>query len=152
MALLSRAMDALHAKQYEMLYTFLATAKAEGLALVGRFAEALRTIDDAIATARTGSSFDMPEMLRVKAQLLATISGPSDAEADRCLLQSLESAKHQKAIAWELRATMTLARLLAAQGRAVEGRERLSVIYAQFTQGLETNDLAAARKLLSELR
>jgi predicted ATPase len=136
-----------------MLYTTFATATAEGLALVGRFAEGLKTIDDAIATttARAGSCCEIPEMLRVKGLLLASTGGPTDAEAERCLMRSLEHAKQQKAIAWELRTTMTLARLLAAQGRAAEGHERLSAVYRQFTQGLETHDLVAARKLLSEL-
>lgn len=151
--LLSRAVDALHAERYEILYTFFETATAEGLALIGRFADALKTIDDAVATTtvRNGSSFDMAEMLRLKGDLIATTSGPSDSEAERCLLGSLDCARQQKAIAWELRTTMSLARLLAAQGRGSEGRERLSAVCRQFTQGLGTKDLVAAKKLLSEL-
>jgi len=152
--LLLRAVDALHAQRYEILYTFFAIATAEGLALAGRFEEAVKTIDDAIATTvtRNGSSFDMAEMLRVKGDLLASTASPRAAEAEPCLIRSIECAKEQKAIAWELRTTTTLARLLATRGRAAEGRERLSAIYDQFTQGLETHDLVAARTLLSELQ
>lgn len=146
-------MDALHAERYEILYTFFATATAEGLALAGRSAEALKTIDEAIATttARNGSSFDMPEMLRVKGLVLANLATPGEPEVERCLVRALACARQQNALAWELRAATTLARLLAAQGRAAEGRERLSATYQQFTQGLETTDLVSARQLLTEL-
>ena len=152
--LLFRAVDALHAQRYEILYTSFAIATAEGLGLAGRFEEAVKTIDDAIATTatRNGSSFDMAEMLRVKGDLLATTASPRAAEAEPCLIRSIECAKEQKAIAWELRTTTTLARLLATRGRAAEGRERLAAVYDQFTQGLETHDLVAARTLLSELQ
>jgi hypothetical protein len=125
---------------------------AEGYALVGRLAEALKTIDDAIATtaARNGSSFDMPEMLRVKGLVLARLS-PGGADAERCLVRAVECARAQRVLAWELRAGTALARLLAARGHAAEGRERLSATYQRFTQGLETADLVAARWLLAEL-
>jgi len=151
--LLFRAVDALHAERYEILYTFFATAIAEGLALAGRSAEALKTIDEAIATttARNGSSFDMPEMLRVKGLVLANLATPGEPEVERCLVRALACARQQNALAWELRAATTLARLLAAQGRAAEGRERLAATYQQFTQGLETTDLVSARQLLTEL-
>ena len=150
--LLSRAIESLQAKRHEIHTTILATSWTEGLAGIGRSAEALEVIDDAIATtaARNGSSFDMPEMLRVKGLVLAGLS-PGGTEAERCLVRAVECAHAQGALAWELRAGTALARLLAARGRAAEGRERLSATYQRFTQGLETADLVAARQLLAEL-
>jgi predicted ATPase len=51
----------------------------------------------------------------------------------------------------ELRATMSLARLLASQGRRNEARAMLGDIYAWFTEGFDTADLKEAKALLDEL-
>ena len=52
---------------------------------------------------------------------------------------------------WELRATMSLARLLAKRGRRDEARAMLSDIYNWFTEGFDTADLKEAKALLDEL-
>ena len=51
----------------------------------------------------------------------------------------------------ELRATMSLARLLAKQRRRDEARATLAEIYGWFTEGLDTRDLKDAKSLLDEL-
>jgi predicted ATPase len=56
-----------------------------------------------------------------------------------------------QAKAWELRATMDLARLLASQGRRDEARRMLAEIYGWFTEGFDTRDLVDAKALLGEL-
>ena len=56
-----------------------------------------------------------------------------------------------KAKAWELRATMSLARLLAKQGRRDEARTMLAAIYNWFTEGFDTPDLKDAKVLLDQL-
>jgi predicted ATPase len=53
--------------------------------------------------------------------------------------------------AWELRATMSLARLLAKEGRRDEARTQLATIYNWFTEGFDTADLKDAKALLAEL-
>jgi predicted ATPase len=53
--------------------------------------------------------------------------------------------------AWELRATTSLARLLAKYGRRDEGHAMLAEIYAWFTEGFDTADLKEAKALLDEL-
>lgn len=53
--------------------------------------------------------------------------------------------------AFELRATTSLARLLAQQGKRNEARAMLGEIYHWFTEGLETVDLKDASALLDEL-
>ena len=47
---------------------------------------------------------------------------------------------------------MSLARLWMSQGKTSQARERLAEIYNWFTEGFDTADLVAARKLLDELR
>jgi predicted ATPase len=50
-----------------------------------------------------------------------------------------------------LRATTSLARLLAKQGRRDEAHTMLAGIYNWFTEGFETADLKDAKALLDEL-
>jgi predicted ATPase len=50
-----------------------------------------------------------------------------------------------------LRATTSLARLLAKQGRQDEARSMLADIYGWFTEGFDTRDLKDAKALLDEL-
>jgi predicted ATPase len=50
-----------------------------------------------------------------------------------------------------LRANISLARLLAKQGRRGEARAMLAAIYGWFTEGFDTADLKDAKALLDEL-
>ena len=51
----------------------------------------------------------------------------------------------------ELRATTSLARLLAKQDRRDEARSMLAQIYDWFTEGFDTADLKDAKALIDEL-
>jgi predicted ATPase len=51
----------------------------------------------------------------------------------------------------ELRATMSLARLLCHTNRSDEARAILTEIYGWFTEGFSTADLKDAKALLDEL-
>lgn len=61
-------------------------------------------------------------------------------------------ARKMGAKAWELRATMGLAGLLAKQGRRDEARATLADIYGWFIEGFDTVDLTDAKALLEEMR
>jgi len=87
---------------------------------------------------------------RVKGELLQLSGKLSEAEA--CFRQSIEAARRQEARSWELRATLSLARLLQKEGRSQEARKLLSEIYGWFTEGFDTPDLQEAKGLLEELR
>jgi predicted ATPase len=73
------------------------------------------------------------------------------AEAQGCFQRAIEIARKQSAKSWELRATMSLARLLATQGRRDEARASIAEIYGWFTEGFDTADLKDAKALLDEL-
>jgi predicted ATPase len=90
------------------------------------------------------------EQYRLRAELFLLAPG-HDAEAEALLRQALEVARSQKSKSLELRAAMSLARLLQKEGRAAEGRDLLAECYAWFTEGLDTPDLQEARELLEEL-
>jgi predicted ATPase len=73
------------------------------------------------------------------------------AEAQSCFLRAIEIARRESARSWELRATTSLARLLAKQGKRDEARTMLAEIYGWFTEGFDTADLKDAKALLDQL-
>jgi predicted ATPase len=75
----------------------------------------------------------------------------ADFEAEQCFRTAMEIARRQSAKTYELRATTSLARLLAKQGRRDKARATLAEIYNWFTEGFNTADLKDARMLLEEL-
>ena len=97
---------------------------------------------------RNGDLFNMPELLRLKGQFLASVADAPQAE--ECFLRSLELARQQLARSWELRTTTSLARLWLRQDRRDEAREALSQVYAGFSEGFSTADLEAAKQLLND--
>jgi predicted ATPase len=74
-----------------------------------------------------------------------------EAQAQACFETAVKIAREQAARSWELRATTSLARLLAKQGKRDEGRAMLADIYNWFTEGFDTADLKDAKTLLDEL-
>jgi predicted ATPase len=64
---------------------------------------------------------------------------------------AIQVAQRQAARSWELRATMSLARLLDKHGHRDEARAILAEIYNWFTEGFDTADLKDAKALLDQL-
>jgi len=91
------------------------------------------------------------EIHRLKGKLLLKQDGSNAAEAQRCFERAIEIARGQSAKSFELRATASLARLLASQGKRDEARTMLAEIYNWFTEGFDTADLKDAKYLLDEL-
>jgi len=52
---------------------------------------------------------------------------------------------------WELRASSSLAGLLAKQGKREEARTTVAEVYGWFTEGFDTADLKEAKALLDKL-
>jgi predicted ATPase len=73
------------------------------------------------------------------------------AKAQAYFEHSLTVARAQQAKSWELRAAMSLARLLSDQGKRQTARDLLAPIYDWFTEGFGTSDLRKAKALLGEL-
>jgi len=73
------------------------------------------------------------------------------AEAEACFRAALDLARTRQEKSLELRAAMILARLLQRTGKREEARAPLAMVYAGFTEGLETADLREAKALLEEL-
>jgi predicted ATPase len=90
------------------------------------------------------------ELYRLKGELLLAESS-DEAAAENCFRQAIETAQRQQSKAWELRATMSLARLRQLQGLRDEARAALGAIYSMYTEGFTTPDLVEAAALLDSL-
>jgi tetratricopeptide (TPR) repeat protein len=79
------------------------------------------------------------------------VTADPQGEAEACFLKAIDIARQQQAKSWELRATMSLARLWQSQGKGREAHQMISEIYNWFTEGFDTKDLQEAKALLEEL-
>jgi predicted ATPase/DNA-binding winged helix-turn-helix (wHTH) protein len=151
--LLQTALAILSAKKLTYYLTLFAGTLADGLRMTGQVEEALLTVNGAIARATDcGSTYDMPELLRIKAQIFVDMPRYGSASAMSCVTEAIEVARVQSALALELRSTMTLARLLSEGGQRDQARHQLGLVYDRFTEGFQTADLRLARARLQELQ
>jgi tetratricopeptide (TPR) repeat protein len=129
---------------------FLTVAEIDLIA--GRQQEGLEAVGEGLELAqRTGIGFSEAEMRRLKGELLLLGDDDAASEADQCFRDAIEVARRQSAKSWELRATISLARLLAKQDKRDEARTMLAEIYNWFTEGFDTADLIDAKALLDQL-
>jgi predicted ATPase/DNA-binding winged helix-turn-helix (wHTH) protein len=91
------------------------------------------------------------DILRLQAWFVLAGETDGKAEAEQLLRSAIELARLQSAKSLELRATSTLARLLATQGRREEARTMLTEIYNWFTEGFDTLALKEAKASLEAL-
>ncbi len=131
---------------------FTAAMLAKGYEKVGRIDQAIAMLDEQrVRIERSGERLEDAELYRVKGELLCARDSASRSEGESCLRKAIEVARRQESRWWELRATTSLARLFAKQGRNDEARAMLAEIYGWFTEGFDTSDLKDAKALLEEL-
>ena len=121
---------------------------AEAQERAGTLDDALETVEHALRTT-SEELVHRPETLKLRGELQLKQGHSEPAEAD--FREAIVLAQKMSARVWELRATMSLARLLAEQGRRDEARVMLADIYSWFTEGFDTRDLKDAKALLEEL-
>ncbi len=144
------AVKSLQAGQQTFLVAIFHGYLAEAVAMTDTPAEALPAIAAVEAQAEiSGGLFNVPELLRIKGAVLAALPGSDPAEAEACLLRSIDLAREQSAMSWELRAATSLARFWIDRGRTEEARTLLAAVYDRFTEGFETADLRGAREVLA---
>jgi predicted ATPase/DNA-binding winged helix-turn-helix (wHTH) protein len=130
----------------------LAGALAMSLAGGGQVDEALATLEQGLASAEQGGMrWYVPELLRIKGELLRRYeAGEIIQAAEGCFEQSIDLARQQGALFWELRTALSQARLMTEQSRIADAQRALSTVYRRFTEGFETRDLREARMLLEK--
>ena len=92
------------------------------------------------------------EILRARGEQMSDLVGEVGWRQARALFASaIEIARAQGALAWELRAATSQARLDLRLGRRVAGLDVLAPVIEKFTEGFETADFVSARELLARL-
>ncbi len=109
------------------------------------------SFDEAFALVEQNDEcFQEAELHRLRGELhLAETHDEVAAEA--CFRRAIDIARRQQSRAWELRASVSLARLRHKQGRGHEAFTLLTAAFDVFTEGLQTPDLLDAADLLKEL-
>jgi len=152
--LLRPALDELRGTSFVPYYPFMLGTLAQALAAAGHVAQALETIDEALAKCeRDEERWWIAELLRIKADLILLAKGANAGPtAEARLQESLAWTRRQGALSLELRCATDLARVWQQQGRSAPARDLLAPIYARFTEGFATADLEAAKALLESAR
>ena len=99
---------------------------------------------------RSNERCHVAELCRLEGEL-AWRGGGEPAEVERHFVKAIDLARGQQSKAWELRATMSLARLYQQQDRRGEAKEILRRTLGSFTEGFATPDLRDAKILLQGL-
>jgi predicted ATPase len=139
---------------FNLLYILFLDEIADALGRDGKAAEGLSTIDEALARSeRTEERWCVAELLRIKGELILRKGAPQAATAaEEHFLRSLDWARRQGALSWELRTSTSLARLQHGQGRVAEARSLLQSVYDRFSEGFDTVDLKTAKTYLDSWR
>jgi predicted ATPase len=123
---------------------------AEAYAMLGQPSEGLDCLADAAQTIETTEErCHEAELYRLRGVFLHAAGDPSAAEVNH--RRSLEVARSQSAKLFQLRTSISLARLWRDQGRRTDARDLLAPIYGWFTEGFDAPDLKDAKALLDEL-
>ncbi|MBV8407903.1 MAG: winged helix-turn-helix domain-containing protein [Alphaproteobacteria bacterium] len=136
----------------EALHSMFLSAHAEALLALDRYDAALAAATYAVRRCEEHSAlWWLPEALRVEGEVLTRSGGAGIAHAEAEFQRSLEMARRQKALSWELRTAVTMARSWHARGRSADAAALLRPVYNRFTEGFDTADLHTARALLDTL-
>ncbi len=116
--------------------------------LDGKVPDALVTIDKALQVNPEELAW-RPDALRVRGELRRRLGQNDGAEAD--FRAAIALAQKIGAKAWELRAVMSLVRMLKTRGDLAEARDLLGALFASFTEGFDAADLMESKALLDNL-
>jgi predicted ATPase len=119
---------------------------------LGQFHDAWRCIDEAMtAVETTNERWFEAEVNRSAGEIALMSPQPDAAKAEAHFERALAMARAQQAKSWELRTSMSMARLWRDQGKRQQARDLLAPVYGWFTEGFHTLDLKQAKAMLEEL-
>jgi predicted ATPase len=128
--------------------SYLARAYSE----LGRFEDAWRCTDEAMAIIGTSKeTWFESEINRVAGEITLRSSHRDQEKAETCFKRALTVARMQQAKSLELRAAISMARLLRDRDRRHAARTLLMPVYKWFSEGFDTVDLNDAKALLGAL-
>jgi class 3 adenylate cyclase/predicted ATPase len=153
LATIPRGIADYRAAGHEMAIPRFLVLLAEAHGHAGQAREGLGVLAEALVIVqRDGDrNAEAAELYRIRGELLLALSAEHQDEAEASLRRAVVIARRQQAKSPELRATMSLARLLDKQGKRHEASAMLAIIYGWFTEGFDTADLKEAKILLEQL-
>ena len=101
---------------------------------------------------QTGECWFEPELYRLKGELLLRQRPDEEDQAEVAFRLAIERAAERSALFWELRASISLTKLLIIRNRPGPAHDALASVYHRFTEGLGWPDLREAKSLLASLR
>lgn len=123
---------------------------ADAYAANGQDELAGNTFETAVRIGReTGERWAEPEVLRLHGEFLAGRKGFPRKSATSRLENAIELAREQGSRSLELRATLSLAHVLARNGKPSSTLTRLSTVYRSFGEGFGSADLIDAQTMLT---
>ena len=147
--------DAITARPNLVRQGFLvhATTLADICLTLGKYELGLDTIERSFEQFDdTNDQFLRSELFRIKGDLLFAKNNKAFThEIEECYHTSLAISKAQAAKSFELRTTMSIARLRISQARISEGLELIIKLHSCFSEGFETKDLLEAKQLIDEM-
>jgi predicted ATPase len=150
LAQLLKGLDALRATGARLTLPYQLSILGEAYTRAGRFADAMKALDEGLALVEeTEERCQEAELHRLKGELLA--AAPDQAGAEDCFRQAIDTARRQQSRTWELRATVSLARLWQREGRRDEAHSALAAVYGTYTEGFTTPDLVDAAAVLKAI-
>lgn len=149
-----RAIEELEGMGQPLFGSYLHGLIARAWLVLGVSPAALGAVEEALReTQRTGAVYLESELQRLRGEVILA-AGATRADVQSAFSMARDVARRQHARLLELRAVMKLTELWADQGTAAEkaeGRRALGDVYQWFTEGHQTPDLLAARKLFERL-
>ncbi len=140
------------ARGSEVALTYFLALLADAYNKIGKEEEGITVLAEAIDIAhKNGERFYQAELYRLKGEQLLALSPDNQPEAESSFRKAIDIASHQSAKSLELRAVISLCRLLQKQDKKEEARKTLAAIYSWFTEGFDTKDLKESKALLEEL-
>ena len=94
----------------------------------------------------------MPELLRIKGDLLLHDGAQrSIPQAESSFERSIEIARQQGSVFWELKTAVSLARLRISESRHADALDVLTLTCGKFTEGFAMADMRNAQAMITQL-
>lgn len=149
--LLAEGLKRLDDSAYKVFHPVFIGAFATATAATGAAGEAIGMMKEFERQEGYYNYWSRSEFLRVKGEVLLGLGLINPPAAEELFIESLQVARADVGLGWELRAAMSLGRLQSQTGRRQTGHNVIHETYSKFTEGFDTSDLAVAKALLAQL-
>jgi predicted ATPase len=150
-ARLRAGLKALRSTGGEVLMPYFLGLLAQALTSAERNEEALDVLAESEAALdESGEAWWQAELYRLKGEFLLRADATNERGAEEFFRKAMATARSQSAKSLELRAAMSLGRVLLRRGEQTEAKHLLAGVYGWFTEGFNTPDLQEAKALIDQ--